>query len=107
MNKIIEDLIKFRDERNWQYLHTVERLATSAHIESGELAALFQWGKNPRREKVKEEIADTAIYLLYLCEKFNFDLETIILEKIQKNADKYPVGVDHAEKNGWNINSGK
>ena len=101
MKKVIEKLIKFRNERNWQQFHTMERMATSAHMEAGELASLFQWGKTPDPERVKEEVADNAIYLLYLCERYGFDLEDIIMEKIKKNAEKYPADVDHASDKGW------
>ena len=100
MKKTIEKLIKFRNERNWQELHTPERLANAALIEAAELSELFQWGQDPIHEKVKEEIADNAIYLLYMCEEYGFDLETIINEKIEKNGQKYKVGVN-PEKYGW------
>lgn len=99
--EITKKLIKFRDDRKWQDFHTPERLSQSAHLEAGELAALFQWGKNPPENRIKEEVADTAIYLLYLCEKYGFVLEDIISQKIAKNEIKYPLNVDPSIKIGW------
>ena len=97
---MIKELVEFRNERNWHGFHTPERLAMAANAEAGELAKLFQWGKRPDPQDVADEIADTGIYLLYLCEKFGFDFETIIRKKMEKNAIKYPVGGD-PKNYGW------
>jgi len=102
MQKTIDKLIKFRNDRGWHDYHTEERLANSVHLEAGELAQLFQWGKSPRPERVKEEIADTAIYLIYLCEKYGFDFRSIIDEKIRKNAKKYDTGINPVDY-GWSL----
>jgi NTP pyrophosphatase (non-canonical NTP hydrolase) len=100
--ELTKKLIKFRDDRGWKKFHTPERLAQSAHLEAGELAQLFQWGKTPPLNRIKEEIADNAIYLLYMCEKYDIDLDEIINQKISKNEVKYPFGLDHATVHGWN-----
>ena len=53
----------------------------------------FLW-KHPDEanvEKVKEELADVFAYALLLADKYGFDVETIVLDKIKKNAEKYPV----------------
>ena len=97
---MIKELVEFRNERNWRGFHTPERLAMAAHVEAGELAKLFQWGKSPDPQDISDEIADTGIYLLYLCEEFGFDFETIIRKKMEKNAIKYPVGSD-PKNYGW------
>lgn len=101
MKKVTEILKAFRDERDWAKFHTPERLAMSLNIESGELASLFQWGKTPKTERVKEELADVLIYGLYLAEKYGLDIKDIILEKIEKNGKKYPAGENHAQVHGW------
>jgi len=43
MNKIIQNLIAFREERNWKQFHTPENLAKSISIEAGELLECYQW----------------------------------------------------------------
>lgn len=42
MNKIIQNLIAFREERNWKQFHTPENLAKSISIEAGELLECYQ-----------------------------------------------------------------
>ena len=54
---------------------------------------LFLW-KSPEEanvEKIKEELADVLNYALLIANKYNFDVAQIILDKIEKNAQKYPV----------------
>ena len=92
MNKIIQNLIAFREERNWKQFHTPENLAKSISIESGELLECYQWSyENIDRNKVKEELADVMIYCLYLAEYYKFDIQEIISEKITKNEEKYTI----------------
>jgi NTP pyrophosphatase (non-canonical NTP hydrolase) len=91
MENIIEKLIDFRDARNWAHYHTTPNLAQALSIEAAELQELFLWGWNePTRERIAEELADVLIYALYIAYNEGFDIEEIILDKIKKNAVKYP-----------------
>lgn len=93
LQKITEAIKKFRDERDWKQFHNPKDLAIALNIEAGELLEAFLW-KNPAeadREKVKEELADIFNYALLLAEKYDFNVEEIILEKLQSNSKKYPV----------------
>lgn len=92
--KFIEDeIIKFRDDRDWAQFHNPKDLAMAISIEANELTELFLWKKpeEAKVEKIKEELADVMIYALLLAEKYEFDIEEIILDKIKKNSDKYPI----------------
>lgn len=93
MKKIIEALIKFRDERNWEQFHNPKDLAIALNIETSELLELFLWksAEEADCDKVKEELADVFAYAFLLAKKYDLDVEKIVLEKIQKNAAKYPV----------------
>jgi NTP pyrophosphatase (non-canonical NTP hydrolase) len=42
-------------------------------------------------ERVKEELADVFAYALLLAEKYDLDVNEIVLNKIIKNGEKYPV----------------
>jgi NTP pyrophosphatase (non-canonical NTP hydrolase) len=93
MKEIIEKLIEFRNERDWEQFHNPKDLALAINVEAGELLELFLW-KNPSEanvDKVKEELADVFAFAFLLAEKYNFDVKEIVLEKIKKNGEKYPV----------------
>lgn len=103
MNKIIQAVNQFRDERNWRQFHNEKDLAISISLEASELLELFQW-KSPeetlatKQEQLKEELADILIYSLMLVDNLNLDVETIIQEKLAKNAQKYPIAQSRNSK---------
>ena len=94
--KIIQALVQFRNERDWQQFHDSKNLATALSIEVAELNELFLWKDVAESEKVdlnrlKEELADVFAYAFLLAEKHNLDVKEIVLEKIKRNGEKYPV----------------
>ena len=93
IKEITEALIKFRNERDWEQFHNPKDLAVALNIEASELLENFLWKSHDEanQEKVKEELADVLAYSFLLAEKYGFDIKVILLDKIQKNADKYPV----------------
>ena len=93
IRQIIEELIKFRDERDWEQFHNPKDLALALNIEAGELLEEFLWKKSEEanKENIKEELADVLSYSFLLAEKYGFDVKQIVLDKIRKNGDKYPV----------------
>ena len=90
---IIKALLQFRNERDWEQFHNPKDLALAINIEAAELLELFLWKKSEEAdiEKIKEELADVLAYTFLLAEKYNLDVKEIVLEKIKKNAEKYPV----------------
>ena len=84
-------LRQFVAERNWQQFHTPENLAKSISIESAELLELFQWAEPSNLEDVKDELADILTYCILLADKYDLDVEEIILEKLDKTKSKYPI----------------
>lgn len=92
----IEALIRFRDERDWAQFHDSKNLALALLLEASELNELFLWKKESEAETVnperlKEELADVLAYAFLLAEKHQLDIFDIVLEKIRKNGEKYPV----------------
>lgn len=93
INKIVQELIKFRDERDWAQFHNPKDLAIALNIEAGELLEVFLW-KTPEAadiDRVKEELADVFAYALMLAEKYQLDIVQIMQDKLAKNKLKYPV----------------
>lgn len=86
-------LLKFRDERDWGQFHNPKDLALALNIEAGELLETFLWKSSEQAdiERVKDELADVLAFALLLAERYDFDVKQIVLEKIAKNALKYPV----------------
>ena len=100
LNSAMEVLLKFRNERDWAQFHTPKNLSMSIAIEAAELMEHFQWKtdaeaasylQTPGFEKVREEIADVAAYLLLLSHDLGIDLNQAVVEKVKKNEQKYPV----------------
>lgn len=93
MEKALQALLKFRNERDWEQFHNPKDLALAINIEAGELLELFLWkeAEDAKKERVKEELADVFSFALLLAEKYDFDVEEIVLDKIKSNAEKYPV----------------
>jgi NTP pyrophosphatase (non-canonical NTP hydrolase) len=93
IKSLIQQLIEFRNERDWQQFHNSKDLALAINIEAGELLELFLWKDNEdvNKEKLEEELADVLSFCLLLAEKHNLDVTEIIEKKIKENDKKYPV----------------
>lgn len=90
---ITNELVRFRDERDWEQFHNSKDLAIAISIEANELLEAFLW-KSPeeaKKEKIKEELADVLAYAFLMAHKEGLDIKEIVLEKVRKNGEKYPV----------------
>lgn len=101
----IHDLTTLRDAlrdfaaaRDWRPFHTPKNLAMAMIVEAAELVEHFQWATPeeslaPSPEKlaaIRDEVADTLIYLVELADALEIDLIAAARDKIAKNALKYP-----------------
>lgn len=92
MDKAMNALRRFNQERDWDQFHTPANLAKSISIEAGELLECFQWSDQAESlQDVQEELADVLSYCLQMCDVLGLDPEQIVLEKMKKTAEKYPV----------------
>lgn len=99
--KINTEIDNFVNDRNWNQFHSVKNLTMALSVESSELLEIFQWMTEEQSEqakedpilksKVEDELADIFVYLLRIVSKTNVNLEEAVLNKIKKNALKYPV----------------
>ena len=91
MKKLVDEIKKFNEERDWDQFHSPENLAKSISIEAGELLECFQWNNEYDLDEVKEELADVINYCLLMADKIGVDPKQIVLDKMEKTAMKYPV----------------
>jgi NTP pyrophosphatase (non-canonical NTP hydrolase) len=92
----INQVLKFRDDRNWSQFHNPKDLAISISLEASELLEVFQWSGTDvvceaKIDKVKEELADVLNYCVLMADACGLDMDEIIQEKIRRNNEKYPV----------------
>jgi len=92
----INQILKFRDDRDWKQFHNPKDLAISISLEASELLEVFQWSgadtsSNNKIEEIKEELADVVNYCVLMADACGLDLDEIVQTKIEKNNEKYPV----------------
>ncbi len=92
LKTLINEIVEFTKERDWDQFHSPANLAKSISIEAGELLECFQWDEqNYDVEHVKEELADVFTYAIQMAYALGFDIKDIIEKKMVKNRKKYPV----------------
>lgn len=93
ISTLTKALVDFREERDWGQFHNGKDLALALSIEAAELNELFLW-KKPEEvdaDKLKDELADVFAYAFLLADRYQLDVADIILKKIVKNGEKYPI----------------
>ena len=89
--KLMQELIDFRNSRGWDEAHSLPNLAKSVNIEAAEILEIFQWKKTSdelsedEKTHLKGEIADTLIYLFYMCDRLNVDPMDVMKAKLEYN----------------------
>ena len=91
MKNTLTKIKQFTQERDWDQFHSPSNLAKSISIEAAELLECFQWSDEYDRDAVISELADVVNYAILMADKLGVDLEEIVLEKLKKNEEKYPI----------------
>lgn len=93
IKEVTKTLLEFRNKRDWAQFHNPKDLALALNIEAGELLESFLWKSAEQADidEIREELADVFAYAFLLADHYGFDVKQIVLEKIAKNALKYPV----------------
>ena len=97
--ELIEKLLEFRRERDWEQFHTAKNLAAALSVEAGELLDIFRWTRDPeipatvasQRAAIAAALADVTIILSYLYHDLGIDPDQAVAEKLERNRAKYPV----------------
>ncbi len=102
LDYIKEELLKFREERDWAQFHDPKNLAEAISIEASELLQLFLWKNKEEidkkikedpeyREEIEDELADVLTYCVQMANTLDLDIKKIIFNKLDKVKKKYPV----------------
>ena len=91
MDKTIERIRKFRNDRDWSQFHTPSNISKAISVEAGELLEHFLWDDNFDKQEVCDELADVIVYCVHMAVCLGVNIEDIINSKMDKNEKKYPV----------------
>lgn len=93
IDEIMDKIVQFTKDRDWDQFHNGKDLALALSIEAAELNEVFLWKKpeDAKVDKIKEELADIMNYAFLIADKYDLDIKDIILTKLARNAEKYPV----------------
>ncbi len=104
LEELRQAIVKFTQERDWDQFHNGKDLALALSIEAAELNEAFLWKdvSEVNVEKVKEELADVFNYAILIADKYDLDIKQIVLDKIRRNAEKYPVDKAYGSAKKYN-----
>ena len=93
LEELRKAIVQFTQERDWDQFHNGKDLALALSIEAAELNEAFLWkqAEEVNVEKVKEELADIFNYAILIADKYDLDIKQIVMDKLKRNAEKYPV----------------
>jgi len=103
--KSLQDLTdrvrSFCEARDWDQFHGPKDLAIGVITEAAELLEHFRFQSDTQalgilkdkksRKEIEDELADVLFFLLRFSQRFDIDLTTALLRKIEKSEQKYPV----------------
>lgn len=99
----INRIRKFTKDRNFEQFHSGANLAKALSCEAAEVLELFLWQDEPTSiENLKDELADVLVYTIDLIDKYGFDVDKIINDKMEKNEKKYPVEKSFGKSTKYN-----
>ncbi|MGY1703540.1 nucleotide pyrophosphohydrolase [Geodermatophilus sp. SYSU D00697] len=100
LDTLRDRLRAFAEARQWTRFHTPKNLAMALAGEVGELVAELQWlteeessgltTAGDRRDRLVDEVADAAIYLLRFCDVLDIDLLEVVAQRIDRNEQRFP-----------------
>ena len=112
LKKLNDEIEQFVKDRDWDQFHSVKNLSMALSVECSEFLEIFQWLTEDQSNqitndpelllKAQDELADIFLYLMRILSKTNIDLETVVRNKMRKNAEKYPVELSKGNSKKYN-----
>jgi dCTP diphosphatase len=98
LRQCVADFVAARD---WERFHLPRNLSVAIAIEAAELMEHFQWltheqasvamQDEQKRAAVADELADVLIYGFSLANALGIDVSTVVLGKLARNEQRFPV----------------
>ncbi|OQA35974.1 MAG: hypothetical protein BWY54_00313 [Candidatus Dependentiae bacterium ADurb.Bin331] len=88
---------KFVTERDWVQFHSLKNLSMAIAVEAAELMEHFMWDKEKNikvettKTEIEYELADIIIASFAFANRYNIDITTTLLNKLDLNKKKYPI----------------
>lgn len=92
---------QFSEDRDWDQFHNAKDLAIGIVTEASELLEAFRFKSEAEvnelfknevsAKEIRNELADIFYFALRLAQKYDIDVSNSLKEKIEENAQKYPV----------------
>lgn len=110
IKQMTDEIIQFRDARDWKQFHNPKDFAVSLSLEAAEVLEHFQWKNGEEVERyvkknkqgISDELADVLYWVISMCEILDIDLSEAFSRKMKKNALKYPVEKAKGKKLKYN-----
>ena len=99
IDKLTRQILKFRNDREWEDFHYPKDMAISLALEAAEVLEHFQW-KTPKevedylkthRERIGDELSDVLWWVLLMSFDLKIDVVKAFERKLLENEKKYPV----------------
>ena len=99
LKKLIDEVVSFRDERDWKQFHNPKDCAISLALEAAEVLEHFQWKTKEEideylkesKGEVADELADVLYWVLLMSNDLDIDIYESFLKKLKDNGKKYPI----------------
>jgi NTP pyrophosphatase (non-canonical NTP hydrolase) len=99
IKELTEQVVSFRDARDWKQFHRPKDMALSLMLEAAEVGEVFQWKSDDQitlerdaiREKLERELSDVLYWVLLMAHDSEIQLEQAFQRKLSENEHKYPV----------------
>jgi dCTP diphosphatase len=98
ISQLTEQILRFRNDRNWKPFHNPKDCAISLMLEAAELLEHVQWKNeeqfrahlNENQELIADELCDVLYWVLLMAHDLEIDLVKELPRKLEKNKKKYP-----------------
>ena len=111
LTELTEQVVDFRERRDWAQYHHPKELASALSIEVAEIMELFRFKtadevkvmvkSPPFKESVGDELADSLFLLLLLAHESGVDLAQAFSRKLEILESRYPEDKARGRNDKW------